>query len=335
MQDFERNRDEVNARILYWGIRGSGKTTNLQTVYAKLRPDHRGELREIPTRLDPSVFYEVLPIELGEIAGFQTQIRIVAPPGGSDQAPTRKQLLDQVDGIVLVVDAQSDRIHENVASLRELREALEAYGRNLDDIPLVIQYNKRDLADPFVLEELHRALQLGDAPVFETIATDATGVLQTLSTISKKVVRALRETDEPKPELSSPPAPPILDAAEIGLDSEVGAEPKQVPSLPADATRNLEESLIDEPNHPEADSIEETATAAENLLDTSWERIAHEFETSDTRTLGELSIVSVGEANRASERSVRIPLVLGDPDGRTTSVVLTLQIDPLVGDDKP
>ena len=190
MAQVDREQAEVNARIVYWGIEGSGKSTNLRVVHRKLRPDHRGEMREIPTRLDPTVSYEVVPIELGEIAGLRTRIQLVAPPGSTEHAPTRKQLLDQVDGIVLVVDSQSERADDNVASFEELRSALAAYGRSLEDLPLVIQYNKCDLADSLAIEDLHRKLDLVDVPVFETVASEETGVLQTLTTISKRVVRS-------------------------------------------------------------------------------------------------------------------------------------------------
>ena len=181
---------QVNARIVYWGVEGAGKTANLHAAYAKLRPDHRGELRSVPTRLDPSVSYEVLPIGLGDIAGVRTQIELVAVPGPAEQAPTRKQLLDQVDGVVLVVDSQPERVDANIASFEELRQALRAYGRQIEDVPLVVQYNKRDLADPYALEDLHRKLDVKGAVVFEAVATDGTGVLQTLSTISKRVIRS-------------------------------------------------------------------------------------------------------------------------------------------------
>ena len=184
---------QVNARIVYWGVEGAGKTANLHAAYAKLRPDHRGELRVVPTRLDPSVSYEVLPIELGDIAGVRTQIELIAVPGPAEQAPTRKQLLDQVDGVVFVVDSQPERVDANIASFEELRRALRAYGRQIEDVPLVVQYNKRDLADPYALEDLHRKLDVKGAVVFEAVATDGTGVLQTLSTISKRVIRSLRE----------------------------------------------------------------------------------------------------------------------------------------------
>jgi signal recognition particle receptor subunit beta len=187
------SQPNVNARIVYWGAPGSGKTANLRMIHAKLRADHRGELREVPTRLDPSVVYEMMPIELGEIAGVRTRIQIIAVPGGPEQAPTRKQLLDKVDAVVFVVDAQRDRIDANVACFEELRRTLAAYGRALESVPMVIQYNKRDLADPFALEELHRKLDIRGAGAFEAVATEGTGVLQTLTTVSKRVIRARRE----------------------------------------------------------------------------------------------------------------------------------------------
>src|SRR3990172_4342907 len=158
MPEVSRDMAEVNARIVYGGAEGGGKSTNLHAAFAKLRPDHRGEIKQVPTRIDPTVGYEVLPIALGEIGGVRTQIEMVAVPGDREQAPTRKQLLDQVDGIVLVVDARSDRAEANLASLRELRQGLAAYGRSLARLPLVVQYNKRDPADPYSLHDLHPPL---------------------------------------------------------------------------------------------------------------------------------------------------------------------------------
>ncbi len=183
----------VNARIVYWGADGAGKRTNLRVIHAKLRPDHRGELRWLPTRLDPSVTYATLPIELGEVGGVRTRIQIVAVPGEPDQVATRKQLLDRTDGVVLVLDARREKLDENLASFDELKSALAAYGRRLDEMPLVVQYNKRDLADPYALEDLHRKLAMRGVAAFEAVAKDGTGVLQTLTTISKRVIRHLRD----------------------------------------------------------------------------------------------------------------------------------------------
>ncbi|MBW2716502.1 MAG: hypothetical protein JRD03_10520, partial [Deltaproteobacteria bacterium] len=102
MAKMSNDETAVNARILYWGIDGSGKTENLHSIHRKLRADHRGEIQREATLIDPAVEYETLAIELGEVGGLKTRIQMIAVPGGGDQAPTRKQLLDQVDGIVMV-----------------------------------------------------------------------------------------------------------------------------------------------------------------------------------------------------------------------------------------
>jgi hypothetical protein len=188
-----RAAGEVNARIVYWGVEGAGKRTNLTVIHAKLRPDHRGELRELPTRVDPSVSYAMLPIELGEVSGVRTRIQVLTAPAGAEQAPTRKQLLDRVDGVVFVADARRERLSENLACFEELRSMLAAYGRSPEQVPLVLQYNKRDLSDSYALEELHRKLGLRGVAAFEAVAKDGNAVLQTLTTISKRVIRQRRE----------------------------------------------------------------------------------------------------------------------------------------------
>jgi len=332
----------VNARIVFWGIKGSGKTANLQAIFAKLRPDHRGELCEVPTPFDPTVSYEELPIELGEIAGVRTQIFLVAVPSGPEQAATRKHILDEVDGIVLVLDSQRERIDENVACVQELRKFLADYGRTLEETPLVVQYNKRDLVDPYVLEELHRKLDLGATAVFETVATEKTGVLQTLSTISKRVIRTLRERGvEEKPEPVEVEAPtvierPAMDAAVGEASADLAAAPAEPTAALADpsSSERMQDAILQEAEHPERSAIDEAATRAETLLDTSWEQVAGEIERSAGIRVGpDLSIVSVGQATRSGERAVRVPLVLGDGDGNTSTLVLTIQLDPLMDED--
>jgi len=206
MAELSAERAEVNARIVYWGCAGAGTSSNLAHVYRKLRADHRGELRTVPTALDPSVAYEILPISLGAIAGMQVRLQVVAVPGGPEHAPTRKQLLDRVDGVVLVVDCRPERIDANLEAFDELRRSLGAYGRTLDEVALVVQYNKRDAADEYTLEELHRKLDLRGAAVFEAVARDGRGVLQTLTTISKQVIRQLREQGVDG--ITAPPEPP-------------------------------------------------------------------------------------------------------------------------------
>jgi signal recognition particle receptor subunit beta/biotin carboxyl carrier protein len=365
MAKASRDRAEVNARVVYWGVEGSGKRANLNTVYAKLRPDHRGGLRAEPTRLDPSVAYQVLPIELGEIAGVRTRIEMIAAPGGPEQAPTRKQLLDQVDGLVLVIDSQGEKVDENVESFQELHQTLESYGRSLEEVPLVVQYNKRDLANAYALEELHRRLDIQGAAVFEAVATEGTGVLETLSTISKRVIRSLRDQagareldaqqDEAAPEMEldaqQDEAEPGHSLYSQSSDSAPGTspppfeptasypeepEPKPLEELEITSpTERMESAILEEEEHPESSQIAAAAHRTETLLDTPIPGELGEIEYPKGVRLGpDLSIVSVGEAVHAGDRSVRVPLVLGDAEGQTTTLVLTIQLD-LLSDETP
>ena len=230
MAKLSRDKSELEARIVYWGPEAAGKTTSLQAIAAKLRADHRGRLRAVPTGLDPSVHYDVLPIELGTVAGIRTRFEVVGVPGAPEQAPTRLRLLDQVDGLVFVADARPERFEDNLASLEELRTALAAYGRSLADVPLVIQYNQRDLADPYRLEELHRKLDTRGAAVFESVASQGTAVLQALTTVSKAVIRFLRDAgDTLAPEDPAPVSHPPLESDAAPLEE---AEPVPDEPLP-------------------------------------------------------------------------------------------------------
>jgi signal recognition particle receptor subunit beta len=336
------NSDEtaVNARILYWGIDGAGKTANLQSIHRKLRADHRGEIQREATLIDPAVEYESLAIELGEVGGLKTRIQMIAVPGGVDQAPTRKQLLDQVDGIVMVVDSREERIEENASSLSELSEMLLDYGRQLEDVPLVLQYNKRDLSDPYAIEVLHRKLGMNGVAVFEAVATENSGVLQTLSTLSKHVIRSLRgqqfsaqaeATPEPGDSLSDlqPPAEPI-EADEIEPVTQLmqTAYPEETAPEVSAATR-MEDAILSEEEHPEANALDDLAASAQTALEIPWGELEDEGEPSTAVQLdSEFSIASVGEATRSGERGVRIPLVVSDKGGRTSNLVLTIQLDP-------
>ncbi len=329
---------DVNARILLWGIAGSGKTTTLQTIRAKLRTDLRGELRHEPTRLDPSVHYEVLQISLGEVGGVATQIELIGVPGADDQSMTRKQLLDEIDGIVLVLDCSSERINANCAAIDELRSSLEAYGRRLDSFPVVLQYNKRDIADPFAIEDLHRRIGLEEAAVFETIATTGHGVLATLTTISKNVVRsrkAVRPESDPAPAVPTD-VPEEIEVSEIEVDEfptkEVEfLEVEPAEDLNASSHEILEAAILAE---GEAADYEDPAEDLDLVSDDDpeWEVDAGETSKPEMSLGGELRIVSAGQATVETDGHLRLPLVLGDESGQTRSVVLSLKLDALVGD---
>jgi len=331
----------VNARILIWGIDGAGKTATLKTIHSKLRPDLRGELRNEPTRLDPTVQFESLAITLGEIGGVHMQLEIVAVPGAPDQTMTRKQLLDEVDGIVIVLDCSPERIDANYAAIDELRASLAAYGRRLDAFPVVLQYNKRDIADPFAIEELHRRIGLDQAAVFETIATTGHGILATLTTISKHVVRSRRAegatTQSPVSDSTStsetttpattatPSTPPT---AELDIEVEVEVED------PAESSHEiLEAAILAEADEDEADVISELveldpATGTQP----DWEAISENAAKPESGLAADLRIVSVGQAELDADGGVQLPLVLGDEGGQTRTVVLSLRLDALITD---
>jgi hypothetical protein len=312
---------EVNARIVYWGVAGAGKRTNLSVIHAKLRPDHRGELRELPTRVDPSVSYAMLPIELGEVSGVRTRIQVLTAPAGAEQAPTRKQLLDRVDGVVFVADARRERLSENLACFEELRSMLAAYGRSPEQVPLVLQYNKRDLSDPYALEELHRKLGLRGVAAFEAVANEGGAVLQTLTTISKRVIRHRREQAELEPEepaVAVPPAPPpgttqlVLRTTEPEPEVGSGLEP---------------ELLLSDPEE-EADPA---GAGAEMIFEPSLREATQLFENPGETDLEAplLELESVGEARLTGPRSVSLPLRIRDASGERRELRLRIQIEAI------
>ena len=320
---------EVNARIVYWGVEGAGKRTNLRVIHAKLRPDHRGELRELPTRLDPTVTYCMLPIELGEVGGVRTRIQVLTAPSGAEQAPTRKQLLDRVDGVVFVADARRERLAENLASFEELRTALAAYGRSPERVPLVIQYNKRDLSDPFALEELHRKLGLRGVAAFEAVAKDGGAVLQTLTTISKRVIRHRRE--ETEREAAAAPAAPVRPSPPPGttqfLVRMTEPEPEPVPAL---ERGGLAPELLAAP--PDEDDAAITTAAAEALFEPSFREATRAPDAEAEVSLAPdrlLQVESLGVPSLAGPTSVRVPVRVRDAKGRTREIALRIQIEAI------
>jgi signal recognition particle receptor subunit beta len=304
---------EAQARIVLWGIEGSGKSTTLRTIHARLRPESRGELVRTPSRLDPTVFSESLSISLGELGGKPMQIEVVAVPGGADQAMTRKQLLDQVDGVVLVLDCAPDRIEANSAAIEELRASLADYGQRLDAFPIVLQYNKRDVADPFAIEALHRRIALPQAAVFETIATTGHGVLPTLTTISKHVVRLRRDGTTGR----APAATPTGSAA-----------PHSAPVASLRAHEILEAGILAE--GASGDGASSERFAFDRTTQPDWGAVQQELDKPESELGQRLRIVSAGQASVDGSGALRLPIVVGDERGQTRSLVLSLRLEALV-----
>ena len=186
---------EINFKIVYYGPSFGGKTTNLKYIYEKISPKVRGKMITMKTEEDRTLFFDFLPIEFGEIKGFKTRFHLYTVPGQVFYNITRKLILRNVDGIVFVADSKKDRIADNVESLNNLKENLADQGDSLEEIPWVLQLNKRDLEDAAPVEELLKVLREGDVPYFESIAIEGKGVFETLKCIIKLVVKKAKEKE--------------------------------------------------------------------------------------------------------------------------------------------
>ena len=187
----DREAHEIHGRVVYFGPTGAGKSANLRFIQRKLKREHRGELVKKMAK-DGATTYDVLPVSLGAVRGYKTSIEISTVPGSPQAAALRRELLKDVDGIVFVADLRPERHDATLASAAELRQHLSAQGRKIEDVPLVLQYNRRDQVDENAVERLHRKLGIKGA-CFEAVASEGTGVLQTLTTLSKLVLAELRK----------------------------------------------------------------------------------------------------------------------------------------------
>src|ERR687886_1821689 len=145
---------EINCKIVYYGPGLGGKTTNLQYVYDKTAPNAKGKMISLATETDRTLFFDFLPLALGEIRGFKTRFHLYTVPGQVFYDASRKLILKGVDGVVFVADSQMDRMEANIESMENLRTNLAEQGYDLDKIPYIIQYNKRDLPNAAPLDEL-------------------------------------------------------------------------------------------------------------------------------------------------------------------------------------
>ena len=189
---FNHATKEVTAKLVYYGPGLCGKTTNLQWIHDRMSFRSKGKLVSLATQTDRTLFFDFLPLDLGNISGFTTRFQLYTVPGQVYYNMTRKLVLRGVDGIVFVADSQWDRLRENVESFRNLEENLKEYGYNLDEIPYVIQYNKRDLPNVAPVDYLEYLLNRKSrrVPYFESVAVEGKGVFDTLNTVSRMVLVA-------------------------------------------------------------------------------------------------------------------------------------------------
>ncbi|TET47173.1 gliding-motility protein MglA [candidate division TA06 bacterium] len=184
---------EINCKIVYYGPGLGGKTTNIKYVYSKIAPETRGKLISLATELDRTLFFDFLPVDLGTIRGFKTRFHLYTVPGQVYYNASRKLILKGLDGLVFVADSQADRLDDNIDSLQNMYENLDTHGLRIDGMPFVMQWNKRDLPNVSPMDELDAVLNTLNVPYFPAIATQGSGVFETLKEVSKMVLRALSQ----------------------------------------------------------------------------------------------------------------------------------------------
>ncbi|MEI7475065.1 MAG: GTPase domain-containing protein [bacterium] len=183
---------KVNCKIVYYGTGESGKTTNIEYIYSQLNHSIRSDITNLKGFNERTLFFDFLSIDLGTIKGFTTTFSLYSTPGQAEYNAARKLLLNGVDGIIFVIDSNKDRKDENLESLRNLEENLTSFSLSMKTLPIVIQYNKRDLDNAMELEELERLFNPYGFPSYEAMASQGSGVFACLKSVSTMILSSLQ-----------------------------------------------------------------------------------------------------------------------------------------------
>lgn len=186
------NAKEIHCKVVYYGPSLGGKTTNIQWVYQQTAADQRSKLVALNTDIERTLFFDFLPLNVGDIRGFKTRFHLYTVPGQVVYDASRKLILKGLDGVIFVADSQIERMDENVESLRNLERNLEQQGYDIKEIPLIMQYNKRDLPNVASLSEMRSVLNPYNATEIEGCASEGKGVFESLKTVSKSIINVLK-----------------------------------------------------------------------------------------------------------------------------------------------
>jgi len=193
---FNYTSKEVVVKIVYYGPALSGKTSNLEYIYKKTNPQTRGKLISLATETDRTLFFDLLPMDLGEVKGFNIKLQLYTVPGQVKYNSTRKLVLKGVDAIVFVADSNRDLIGANIESMNNLKANLEELGIDYYSIPMALQFNKQDIQDRVSDEELNSVINDRNLEVIKSCSIDGTGVFETLKHISRLVIEVLNKKNE-------------------------------------------------------------------------------------------------------------------------------------------
>jgi len=268
---FNYSTKELTAKVVYYGPGLCGKTTNLQYVHQNLPENVKGKMLSLATKTDRTLFFDFLPIDLGEIRGMKTRVQLYTVPGQVFYNETRKLVLKGADGIVFVADSQEQMIKANTESFKNLEENLKAHGLTLAEMPHVIQFNKRDLPRLASIEQMNTTINKYNAPFYESVATTGIGVQDTLKAITKLVLLHLTKRYEsssagaargaaptpapatPRPVAATPtpsPAAPAIPVAAASSAQGHGIPLSDAPARPAAVAASVP---VMEPSTPDFD----------------------------------------------------------------------------------
>ena len=249
----------VNVKIVYYGPGMSGKTTNLEVVHQRAPDANRGDLTSISTDGDRTLFFDFMPLDLGTVAGMRTLFQLYTVPGQVYYNSTRKLVLQGVDGVIFIADSSASMMEENLESLKNLQENLQEYGKDLNSLPWVIQYNKRDLPDALPIEELEAKLNPGGVPYFEGVANTGQGVFPTLKSLAARVLESIHSSAGAgaNPELAASP-----DAAEVPPAGVSGAPAPMQPGAASPPVTTAGTGYYPQPAMPQAPAPQPAPQAA-------------------------------------------------------------------------
>jgi signal recognition particle receptor subunit beta len=185
---------EINCKIVYYGPGLGGKTTNLQYIHQVTNAENKGKLVSLATETERTLFFDFLPIDLGQIRGFRTRFHLYTVPGQVFYDSSRKLILKGVDGVVFVADSQEERLDANLESVSNLAQNLKEQGFDIGKLPYVLQLNKRDLPRAIPVEDLKQQLLVKGEPVIEAVATQGVGVLPSLKNVARQILVELRKS---------------------------------------------------------------------------------------------------------------------------------------------
>jgi len=307
--------EEINAKIVYYGPGLSGKTTNLEFIYSKMPTEVKGKMVSMKTRTDRTLFFDFLPIELGDVSGYRTRFLLYTVPGQVYYNATRKLVLKGADAVVFVADSSREKLNENLESLRNLEENLNEHDLTLDTIPWVIQYNKRDAEDAMSVDELDEQLNLLQVPSFEAVATEGTGIYETFQGIARLLYLELKNRFEgagsirkgpagapepvreaiPEHPAAVSPAPPQSRAERPAETCDVGESQETLSSVVDNALREVdstvdferEEKAVMDSSPREEEESEEYQFTSMNGMDEGLGRV---LELDDAMKSGEADV---------------------------------------------